>query len=110
MQHFANDLSQGMGNWRCTGARASEDRATGRSGLRLCNLVEQWHNARELPKEDFRREVEGELTGRKEEPAELIYFGRLRLVSNKRPNASSCIHQFQSISPREHASVAPRPE
>jgi hypothetical protein len=32
------------------------------------------HNARELPKEDFRREVEGELTGRDEEPAELIYF------------------------------------
>jgi hypothetical protein len=32
------------------------------------------HKARELPKEDFRREVEKELTGREEEPAELIYF------------------------------------
>ena len=32
------------------------------------------HKARELPKEDFRREVEKELTGRLEEPSELIYF------------------------------------
>jgi hypothetical protein len=32
------------------------------------------HKARELAKEDFRREVEKELTGRDEEPSELIYF------------------------------------
>ncbi len=32
------------------------------------------HKARELPKEEFRREVEKELTGREEEPSELIYF------------------------------------
>jgi hypothetical protein len=32
------------------------------------------HKARELPKEDFKREVERELTGREEEPSELIYF------------------------------------
>ena len=32
------------------------------------------HKARELPKEDLRREVEKELTGREEEPSELIYF------------------------------------
>jgi hypothetical protein len=32
------------------------------------------HKARELPKEDFRREVEKELTGREEESSELIYF------------------------------------
>jgi hypothetical protein len=32
------------------------------------------HKAREMPKEDFRREVEKELTGREEEPSELIYF------------------------------------
>ena len=32
------------------------------------------HKARELPKEDFRRAVEKELTGRDEEPSELIYF------------------------------------
>jgi hypothetical protein len=30
--------------------------------------------ARELPTEDFRREVEKELTGKEEEPLELIYF------------------------------------
>jgi hypothetical protein len=32
------------------------------------------HKARELPKEDFRREVEKELTGKESEPSELIYF------------------------------------
>jgi hypothetical protein len=32
------------------------------------------HKARELPKEDFRREVEKELTGKETEPSELIYF------------------------------------
>jgi len=32
------------------------------------------HKARALPKDDFRREVEKELTGREEEPSELIYF------------------------------------
>ena len=32
------------------------------------------HKAREMPKEDFRRAVEKELTGREEEPSELIYF------------------------------------
>ena len=32
------------------------------------------HKAREMPKEDFRREVEKELTGKENEPSELIYF------------------------------------
>ncbi len=32
------------------------------------------HKARELPKEDFRREVGKELTGKETEPSELIYF------------------------------------
>ena len=32
------------------------------------------HKAREMPKDDFRWEVEKELTGREEEPSELIYF------------------------------------
>jgi hypothetical protein len=32
------------------------------------------HKARQLPKEDFRREVEKELTGKEAEPSELIYF------------------------------------
>jgi len=32
------------------------------------------HKARSLPKEEFRREVEKELTGRETEPHELIYF------------------------------------
>ncbi len=32
------------------------------------------HKAREMPKEEFKREVEEELTGRETEPSELIYF------------------------------------
>jgi len=32
------------------------------------------HKARHMPKDEFRREVERELTGRDEEPSELIYF------------------------------------
>src|SRR5439155_4693411 len=32
------------------------------------------HKARELPKEQFRREVEKELTGTDTEPSEIIYF------------------------------------
>jgi len=39
-----------------------------------CDCATWLHKARELPKEDFRREVEKELTGREEEPSELIYF------------------------------------
>jgi hypothetical protein len=32
------------------------------------------HRAREMPKEEFKREVEKELTGKDSEPSELIYF------------------------------------
>ncbi len=32
------------------------------------------HKAREMPKEEFRREVEKELTGRDTEPSEIVYF------------------------------------
>src|SRR5208282_6582529 len=32
------------------------------------------HKSRSMPREDFRREVEKELTGKEEEPSELIYF------------------------------------
>ena len=32
------------------------------------------HKARSLPKEEFKREVEKELTGRESEPWEIIYF------------------------------------
>src|SRR5947208_5959534 len=32
------------------------------------------HKAREMPKEEFKREVEKELTGRESEPCEIIYF------------------------------------
>jgi hypothetical protein len=32
------------------------------------------HKARKMPKEEFKREVEKELTGRESEPHEIIYF------------------------------------
>jgi hypothetical protein len=48
-----------------------ENRKTRRTGLRLCNLVAQ--GAR-IAEGGFKREVERELTGRLEEPSELIYF------------------------------------
>jgi hypothetical protein len=58
------------------------------NGISLVNLdgfapASQWeelsatpwlHKARKLPKEDLRREVEKELTGKETEPSELIYF------------------------------------
>jgi hypothetical protein len=53
-------------------------------GLELAKLARQqgqsfesatWlHKARQMPKEEFKREVEKELTGKDSEPAELIYF------------------------------------
>src|SRR5205823_9490300 len=38
------------------------------------NCATWLHKAREMPKEQFRREVEKELTGRETEPWEIIYF------------------------------------
>jgi hypothetical protein len=52
------------------GVGTSEVARPGQAALRLWNLL---HKAREMPKEDFRREVAKELTGREEEPSELIY-------------------------------------
>ena len=53
-------------------------------GLELAKLARQqgqqfesatWmHKARQMPKEEFKREVERELTGKDREPSELIYF------------------------------------
>ena len=53
-------------------------------GLKLAKLARRdgqhfdcatWlHKAREMPKEQFHHEVEKELTGKEEEPSELIYF------------------------------------
>ena len=57
----------------------------GRKGLELAKLARRrdgqefdcatWlHKARALPKDEFRREVERELTGKETEPWEIIYF------------------------------------
>jgi hypothetical protein len=53
-------------------------------GLELAKVARAWgqefdcatwlHKAREMPKEQFKREVEKELTGRDSEPHEIIYF------------------------------------
>ena len=40
-------------------------------GVRLCNLAQK---ERSLPKDQFKRGVEKELTGRESEPWEIIYF------------------------------------
>src|ERR1700676_4306340 len=53
------------------GAGASEAGAPGRAAFRCATWL---HRAREMPKEDFRREVEKELTGKETEPSALIYF------------------------------------
>ena len=56
--------AKGSWSWRSWRARDG-------SAFRLCNLVAQ---SPAMPKEDFQREVEKELTGKEEEPSELIYF------------------------------------
>jgi hypothetical protein len=53
-------------------------------GLELAKVARAWgqqfdcatwlHKAREMPKKEFKREVEKELTGRDSEPHEIIYF------------------------------------
>jgi len=53
------------------GVGVGEGGTEGRTGVRLCNLVAQ---RREMPKDDFRREVEKELTGQETESWEIIYF------------------------------------
>ena len=69
------------------GAGGGEARAQGRSALRLCKLVTQSTRCA-LPKEDFRRPVEKELTGREEEPSELIYFKPTRAKSRSSSSRS----------------------
>jgi len=45
-----------------------------RAGGQSFDCATWMHKAREMPKEEFRREVEKELTGREIEPHEIIYF------------------------------------
>jgi hypothetical protein len=56
------------------GARAGEDRAPGRSALRLCNLVAQSARSAEGGLSAGGGEGTKELTVKEEEPSELIYF------------------------------------
>jgi hypothetical protein len=56
--------------WMDEGVETGETGQEGRAGIRLCKL----HKAHEMPKEEFKREVEKELTGRETEPWEIIYF------------------------------------
>ena len=53
------------------GSGVSQGCSPGRTAIRLCNLVAQ---AQELPKEEFKREVERHLTGQETEPWEMLYF------------------------------------
>src|ERR1700758_2457025 len=61
------DLKEGR---RTKGVELAKDARRGREAFDCATWL---HKARELPKEDFRREVEKELTGKEEEPSELIY-------------------------------------
>jgi len=65
-------------------ARAELKRVGWTKGLELAKVARRdgqqfesaiWlHKAREMPSDQFKREVEKELTGKEEEPSELIYF------------------------------------
>jgi hypothetical protein len=55
----------------CEGPGAGQAGEAGRPALRLCKVVAQSPSAAE---QDFKNEVEKELTGRETEPGEIIYF------------------------------------
>src|ERR1039458_10383938 len=59
-----------------SGSLSQRPNAGNFSIFQLCTerFDELQHKARSMPREAFRREVEKELTGREEEPSELIYF------------------------------------
>jgi hypothetical protein len=57
--------------WLGEGDRVGEVGAEGRQDFDCATWL---HKARELPKEDFQREVERELTGKITEPWEIVYF------------------------------------
>ena len=59
---------------------ASKTQAGNMAGCRVCRDHQSFdcatwlHKARAMPKEEFQREVERELTGKDSEPREMIYF------------------------------------
>ena len=55
-------------------AKATELAKIARKDGRQLDCATWLHKARELPKEEFKREVERHLTGRETEPWEIIYF------------------------------------
>src|ERR1700730_3901797 len=55
-------------------SKAAEMAQVARRGGQSFDCATWWHKSKELPKEDFKREVERHLTGREPEPSELIYF------------------------------------
>ncbi len=65
------------GEKRTEGGRLDKGNGVGETGPQAGRAFESatWlHKARTMPKEEFKREVEKELTGKDSEPAELIYF------------------------------------
>jgi hypothetical protein len=55
-------------------SKAAELAKVARRDGKACDCVTWLHRARELPKEEFKREVERHLTGKETEPRELLYF------------------------------------
>jgi hypothetical protein len=51
---------------------------SGRRDGQVFDCATWLHKARSLPKDQFKREVEKELTGRESEPWEIIYFKRYK--------------------------------
>jgi len=83
--HFAITPHQNEPLAEFGGTRGASKRNSLETGLELAKLARRkdgqefdcatWlHKAREMPKEEFRREVEKELTGKDTEPSEIVYF------------------------------------
>ena len=70
-EHLPRRHGGAEGDGMDEGTGLGEGGAEGSAEVRLCNLVAQ---SQELPKEEFKREVERHLTGEETEPWEIIYF------------------------------------
>ncbi len=60
--------------WRVENVRSFDEFLVARRDGQGFDCATWLHKAREMPKEEFKQEVEKELTGRETEPWEIIYF------------------------------------
>ena len=71
---WANNVADLDSSGMDEGTGVGEGGQEGWAGVRLCNCATWLHKARSQPKDQFKREVEKELTGRETEPWEIVYF------------------------------------